>query len=1215
MYNVKCILFFKVFLRQKKLFFLFIFLLSLINPLFAVPAANHAQISSAISAIPSGGTGSIDITVDEIDPFSSLLTINNRTVTVTSSAPSGETVLKGNNASSFFNIYTGANVDFTDISFEEGYRASGAGAINMNGSQASFNGTTNFKNNSTGTTGGVIVINSASSVTFNGDTVFDSNSAATSAGAISNSGSATFNGETQFLNNSSGNYGGALLLSNGSVNTFNDKVTFDSNQAAKRGGAVWTTLTTVLDFKGDAEFTNNISGEYGGGLFIDQGTVTFEKSAVFRDNTATANRGGGIYMNNGTINFQGGGTFSGNTDFQGANDITLGGVNGATMNVSGTEDITFASGIKSTTALSAVNNTGSGKFTAEMSQFMGTFTQDSNASANSVIKGAAHASSVYNIKTGTADFEDSFGAVLNISSGAESVFSGLGKTLTGTISNSGTLGITGSITNAAALTGNGNYTVSAGGSFTNNNTISGNGNHTVAGTFLNNGAVTGTGTTTVSGIYTNNTGKKLTQSGLVVQNSGILTTDGEDLIIGAGGIDVEAGGTLKIDKGVLNMTGGDLSLKGAGAELDLYNPQFHSSTAVVSANIQNLNTATDSLVKMNVFSNGNNDVINASGAAQMDGKLEVLAGVGTYNNVTFTLVNAGSLAGDLLTDIGTGTPSLATLTGLGNISGMYVTYTFNADSNTIKITISGTSTSSFASLNGMSFNQSEIAGVFDDLSGTAGADLANVINAVLAAADVQVQRAALGEISPYFLANVLRADLNSGYRNSLYARIKNYCPACSNNGVWLEGDGWQRVLGADSNSVKDFTASAAGFRFGADRFFKESDLMLGLYGEYTPVDMKQNGSKAEADYIGGGIYGGLIEDKWDFKALLGIGISSYDVKRRIYEPVTLIDRRADSSFDAFNMAADFEAGYKIPLNTYAQLKPYGGIGMAMLMYQGFTERGADSLNQRVEGDMHIASAARLGAAVSGGAGRLGWRGGAEYSFTLTGYDSEIESSFDGTNAGIKTRGATSGRHIIGLNAGVDYNLTKNLNIYLDGDFRAGGDYSNIYGALGLRYAFCGGGKKLPAPAAAAPAAERAPAAEPEKEIIAAEPEEQPEPATADPAPAVSITAPKKIATATYMFDKADLTAASKAKLDKAYEEVKDDNSALLIVGHTDSTGPEAYNQKLSERRAKAAYDYLKSLGIEEHRIAYTGKGESEPAADNATRAGRAANRRIEVVVF
>jgi OmpA-OmpF porin, OOP family len=121
-----------------------------------------------------------------------------------------------------------------------------------------------------------------------------------------------------------------------------------------------------------------------------------------------------------------------------------------------------------------------------------------------------------------------------------------------------------------------------------------------------------------------------------------------------------------------------------------------------------------------------------------------------------------------------------------------------------------------------------------------------------------------------------------------------------------------------------------------------------------------------------------------------------------------------------------------------------------------------------------------------------------------------------------------------------------------------------------------------------------------------------------PAPAPVPVAASKVtyaADAFFDFDKAVLKPEGKAKLDDLVAKVKDVNLEVIIaVGHTDSVGTDAYNQKLSVKRADAVKAYLVSKGIEKNRVYTEGKGEKQPVADNKTSAGRAKNRRVEVEV-
>ena len=121
-----------------------------------------------------------------------------------------------------------------------------------------------------------------------------------------------------------------------------------------------------------------------------------------------------------------------------------------------------------------------------------------------------------------------------------------------------------------------------------------------------------------------------------------------------------------------------------------------------------------------------------------------------------------------------------------------------------------------------------------------------------------------------------------------------------------------------------------------------------------------------------------------------------------------------------------------------------------------------------------------------------------------------------------------------------------------------------------------------------------------------------------PAPVAQAPAAAKVTYAAdtfFDFNKSVVMPAGKAKLDDLVAKVKGINLEVIIaVGHTDSVGSDAYNQKLSVRRAEAVKAYLVSKGIEKNRIYTEGKGEKQPVADNKTKEGRTKNRRVEIEV-
>jgi OOP family OmpA-OmpF porin len=100
------------------------------------------------------------------------------------------------------------------------------------------------------------------------------------------------------------------------------------------------------------------------------------------------------------------------------------------------------------------------------------------------------------------------------------------------------------------------------------------------------------------------------------------------------------------------------------------------------------------------------------------------------------------------------------------------------------------------------------------------------------------------------------------------------------------------------------------------------------------------------------------------------------------------------------------------------------------------------------------------------------------------------------------------------------------------------------------------------------------------------------------------------------FDKSVIKPEGRARLDDLVSKIGGINLEVVIaIGHTDSIGSDAYNQKLSVRRAESVKAYLVSKGIPANRIYTEGKGEKQPVASNKTKEGRAKNRRVEIEVI
>jgi len=147
-------------------------------------------------------------------------------------------------------------------------------------------------------------------------------------------------------------------------------------------------------------------------------------------------------------------------------------------------------------------------------------------------------------------------------------------------------------------------------------------------------------------------------------------------------------------------------------------------------------------------------------------------------------------------------------------------------------------------------------------------------------------------------------------------------------------------------------------------------------------------------------------------------------------------------------------------------------------------------------------------------------------------------------------------------------------------------------------------------------------------IAECDPDLMPRPAVIPPPPPVTPAAKPKpkpapvaekvtlAADVLFDFDKSILKNEGKNKLDDLASKVKAINLEVVIaIGHTDSIGSDAYNQKLSVRRSESVKAYLVSRGVEPNRIYTEGKGEKQPVASNKTKDGRQKNRRVEIEVI
>ncbi|MCL1973104.1 MAG: autotransporter domain-containing protein [Endomicrobia bacterium] len=1053
-----------------------------------------------------------------------------------------------------------------------------------------------------------------------------------------NASTASFNDSVAFTNGNAV-IGGAMAIRNSFVH-FSSDALFGSNFAVNLGGGFYSE-NSVFEFDGNAEFNANKSEYMGGGFYADAGSViSFNADASFKNNFAEYNNGAGFYARRSTITFNSA-SFENNISY----DIG-GGFYSSMSNIIFAGSVTF-------TANSAKNSGGGADITNNSNAI---FEGNVSFSSNTADNGAALM--VYESAVSfqeTAEFKNNSAAI-----GGGAVYI-----------NAGTMNLSDAVFdgNTAGTAGGAVYIVGVSTSLQGRLTV-----NTSSQTVFKNNKAGGKSNAlylssyslvefnTASGaaveMYDSITGSG-NNSNLTVSGNGAFNFYGNlDIVdinlLSGSSFNLKSGG--KINAGILSI--------GNGARFDSVN-NTADTIKVSSLNI-------DGTLAMEIHAALNtSDRIISSGNVNIGASsiLEITTDISdpaTFRKKTYKLINAQQNINGAFASVWVTTPSFTNSPeiGYGTVFDKWITLTLVGDS----------LTTGFSSLSGLSFNQKQTAKTYDALSASSSGDLDAIIS-VIEGLDENGQKKALAQASGYFLANVIRSVGVDFENNEIYDRIKNHCIyRQTESAVWAQLRGAATTYSKDGNSLNDFNDASNGVMIGFDKFVENNDmLMFGVYGKYNTHDIKQGSNRADITDKGLGVYGGLIHKEWEIKSLIFGSYNSYSTKRSI----AFADRNTNADFDGTTFGIDVEGAMKFEVDQYTNIRPYAGLEAKNTHYNGFKEKGAESLSLKVSEDSYARSAIRTGAGAVYDDNLFSWYINGELKYLLTGVYPEIESIFEGSDLIFKSRGAEEGRLIFGAIAGASVRIIKELKIFVNGSIYRAEHFQNLYGNIGLRWNFCShtGERKPPkskpervnssdflSPDNAEPIetdaviteeapltsdefdaagfllnAQQQPAQE--DEFDAAEflrnASQQPEPAeepvkeiNMDDAAVVEeqqkeaalrrskpVLKSFSLNMANFDTGKAVLTEKAKENIRLQAEEIKKfDFTKITIEGHSDSTGSAELNKSLSRERARAVFDVFAEAGIPARKMSYIGFSSLLPAASNATIEGRAANRRVEIFV-
>lgn len=1226
-YPYKQLIFMRGYNMKKPLifFFSFIFLVLAAQNVFSA-ATDYASLNSEIlSAAPNPAVNNIDISTPSLHMQGNLGIISDKTINFQSIDPSGKTAIDGAGVYRGFSANAGSNLSFTGIDFFNAATAQDGGFVSVRSSTVSFNGSAAMFKNGSARSGGAVYASNNSFMHFADGAVFDSNKASDLGGGFYSARTRlVFDGNAEFINNVSEYSGGGFYADSKSDISFNGHALFKSNVSTDNNGAGFYAYRSALNFA-SAGFENNISHDIGGGFYASQCGISFSGDASFSGNRAKY-AGGALTAGNGSnISFGGNALFSLNSAGEG------GAVRTTASNITFGQNAAFENNSAAA---------GGGALKADNSSKI-IFNADSlfNNNTAGYDGGAVTAFDSEIIFNANSAFENNsakLGGAFHLSSSklvlSDSVFEG-----NTALSAGGAIYMTGTADKMSLLTVNtGTETIFR------NNKADNSSNALYLGDYSRAVFNTAAGASVQmrDSVSASRNHAELELSGEGAFNLYNSLTGADVFLSGANGssFNLMGGGSVNAGRFIIGAASRFNSVNGSADEIKV------SSLGI------------DGTLAVEISQTGVHDRIFSSGAVNIGGSgtLEVatdIADPAGFRKKTFMIINTPESINGIFGTVNVTNPVFvnAPVVNYGDLVKNWITITLLGDN----------LSTNYLSLKGLSFNQRQTAKNYDALSADASGDLDTVIS-LIEAFDEDGKKKALAQSSGYFLANIIRSASADAESNEIYDRIKNHCMfGETENGLWAQFRGAATAYSKDGNSLNDFKDSANGVMIGFDRFMEDKKIMLGAYFKHNDRDISQADNEADITNTGLGIYGGLIERDWEIKALVSGAYDNYDTKRDI----PFAARKAKAVFEGTSFGADIEGAVKFKAGEYINLRPYMGMEAKNSYHNGFTEKGAESLGLEVLADSYMRSAARLGAGAVFDNNIFSWHINAEIKYLISGEAPEIESAFKGSSRIFRSRGSTEGRMIGGAAAGAAVRITKELKLFVNGNYYGADHFRHLYGNIGLRWNFCSHNKESgaaktdkealdaalsllePQPQEAkemdaviifeeAPlsygeesADEPAQDASRREEEIKEQEEVNPEIDMEDEKvieqqqkeAALRRSKPvlKSFSLNMANFDTGRSSLSEKAKENirmQAAEIKKFEFTKITIEGHTDSTGSAAINKKLSRERAKAVFDIFAQEEIPVKKMSYIGFSSLLPLASNNTIEGRAKNRRVEIFV-
>jgi predicted outer membrane repeat protein len=324
---------------------------------------------------------------------------------------------------------------------------------------------------------------------------------------------------------------------------------------------------------------------------------------------------------------------------------------------------------------------------------------------------------------------------------------------------------------------------------------------------------------------------------------------------------------------------------------------------------------------------------------------------------------------------------------------------------------------------------------------------------------------ALFDLSGYFISNVIVSRAYDESKRDVYNRIYNYIEYEEpTKGIWAQAKGSAIETDKDVESPQTFKVNNTGVLVGFD-MMASSSITAGVYAKQNKSSIRQGEDlhKADINSYGIGVYGGIVEEKYDIKGVLSFGLDNYETTRCLrFENMT----KAKGEFGGISAILDVEAGYRIGVASRSvlgriKLRPYAGVGVGLIHTNGFTEKGADIWNLEVKANNYLRAGLRGGVGFTGEGNKFRWNGSLGLDCILSGRNNEIASRMIGGyslpngvgNRDFQSRSVTLDVVSAVGDIGFGYYILDGLEAYCSGDIRWSSMVKDISGIIGVRYSF------------------------------------------------------------------------------------------------------------------------------------------------------------------